>query len=279
MLGLRQKISLGFAGLLGIILITGAESIYLFSQLGNSIDVILRENYRSVVACQQMKEALERMDSGVLFLLLGYHHEGIQLIETNQLNFEKALQIELNNITLPGEGRKATKLQSLFGQYKSETKRIIQETSTPAIKRELYFGKVLGLFQETKTEAGNILQMNQQNMSDANDQARRRAASAQKQMYLFLIMGSAISIIYILLIGRWILRPITRLRASANEIATGNLDLVVNTESSDEIGQLSKAFNSMAESLRRVRRIVKQKLLIFKRQSRKLSKYCRKQLL
>jgi hypothetical protein len=30
--------------------------------LGPAIDVILRENYRSVIACQQMKEALERMD-------------------------------------------------------------------------------------------------------------------------------------------------------------------------------------------------------------------------
>ena len=27
--------------------------------------MILKENYRSVVACQDMKESLERMDSGI----------------------------------------------------------------------------------------------------------------------------------------------------------------------------------------------------------------------
>ena len=45
MLGLRQKISLGFGGLLIIILFIGIQSIIQLSRLGDSIDVILRENY------------------------------------------------------------------------------------------------------------------------------------------------------------------------------------------------------------------------------------------
>ena len=72
MLGLRQKISLGFSALLVIIIVIGTQSILHLSRLGASIDVILRENYRSVIACQQMKEALERIDSGILFVLLGH---------------------------------------------------------------------------------------------------------------------------------------------------------------------------------------------------------------
>ena len=55
MLGLRQKISLGFSALLIIIIVIGTQSILHLSKLGASIDVILRENYRSVIACQQMK--------------------------------------------------------------------------------------------------------------------------------------------------------------------------------------------------------------------------------
>ncbi len=41
------------------------------NDLGQAIDVILKENYRSVVACQEMKESLERIDSGILFTLAG----------------------------------------------------------------------------------------------------------------------------------------------------------------------------------------------------------------
>ena len=124
MLGFRQKLSLGFGGLLLIILIIGIQSIIHLTKLGESIDVILRENYRSVIACQQIKEALERMDSGILFELLGYTQKGDELIRKNELVFEMALQVELNNITLPGEGEKANHLQDLFGQYKIALKRM-----------------------------------------------------------------------------------------------------------------------------------------------------------
>jgi len=47
MLGLRQKLLLGFGGLLLIILIGGVQSIIQFKYLGKYIDMILKENYHS----------------------------------------------------------------------------------------------------------------------------------------------------------------------------------------------------------------------------------------
>jgi two-component system, NtrC family, sensor histidine kinase KinB len=260
MLGLRQKLSLGFGGLLAIIIIIGGHSVILLSQLGDSIDVILRENYRSVIACQQMKEALQRIDSGVLFLLLGYEGQGMNQIRANESDFEKALQVQLNNITLPGEGEKAHQLKELFRQYKSIVKQATDLNLPADVRRANYFTKLLPLFEHIKTTADDVLQMNQRNMGDANDNARRRAASAIHQMYFLLIVGALVAGASILFVGRWVLRPITRLIVSANEIRAGNLDLVVKTDSRDEIGQLSEAFNSMAESLRRVRRTREAKL-------------------
>ena len=69
MLGLRHKLLLGFGGLLLIIALIGIQSITKVTTLGGAIDVILKENYQSVLACQDMKESLERMDSGALFIL------------------------------------------------------------------------------------------------------------------------------------------------------------------------------------------------------------------
>jgi two-component system, NtrC family, sensor histidine kinase KinB len=260
MLGLRQKLSLGFGGLLAIIIIIGGHSVILLSQLGDSIDVILRENYRSVIACQQMKEALQRIDSGVLFLLLGYEGQGMNQIRANESDFEKALQVQLNNITLPGEGEKADKLRELFGQYKSTVKDATDLNLPADVRRTNYFTKLLPLFEQIKTTADDVLQMNQRNMGDANDNARRRAASAIQQMYFLLIVGAIVAVAFMFFVGRWVLRPIMRLIVSSNEIRAGNLDLVVKADSRDEIGQLSEAFNSMAESLRRVRRTREAKL-------------------
>jgi len=254
MLGLRQKLSLGFGGLLLIILIIGIQSISHLTQLGQSIDVILRENYRSVIACQEMKESLERMDSGTLFVLLGEKEKGTELIQKNEAVFEKALQAELNNITLPEEGKKAHHLQDLFKQYQA-TLHEMQGIETPVHqKRDAYFSRLFSLFVQIKETADEILQMNQKNMSDANNLARRSAASAKKQMYILLLAGMLVAVGFVLFTGRWTLRPIRRLIRSAEEIKQGNLELVIERDSRDEIGQLSEAFNEMALALRESRR-------------------------
>ena len=254
MFGLRQKLSLGFGGLLLLILVIGGQSIYQFRELGQSIDVILRENYRSVVACQEMKEALERMDSGILFVLLGYGSEGEALIRTNEERFAKALKAEMGNITLPGEGEKAAALQDLFSRYRTALHGVMGPAPDRTVRLGRFFREVQPLFQQAKDTADEILRMNQTNMNEANDRARRKAAFATRQMALLLTFGFLIAVAFIFFTGRWILRPINRLIHSAEEIRGGNLDLVVQIDSGDEIGRLSEAFNDMAASLREFRR-------------------------
>jgi signal transduction histidine kinase len=254
MLKLRQKLSLGFGGLLLIILIIGIQSISHLTQLGQSIDIILRENYRSVIACQEMKESLERMDSGILFVLLGEKEKGTELIQKNEAAFERALQAELNNITLPEEGRKAHHLQDLFKRYQATLHEMQGVGTAVHQKRDAYFSRLFTLFVQIKETADEILQMNQKNMSDANNLARRSAASAKRQMYILLLAGMLVAVGFVLFTGRWILRPINRLIRSAEEIKQGNLELVVQSDSRDEIGQLSEAFNEMASALRESRR-------------------------
>ena len=209
MIGLRQKLYLGFGGLLLIILIIGIQSIIHLTKLGESINVILRENYRSVIACQQMKEALERMDSAILFELLGYTEKGNEIIRKNELAVEMALQVELNNITVPGEGEKANHLQNLFGQYRTVLKKIEDSRVPMNVRRNGYFSDLFPLFLQIKDTAGEILRMNQQNMSDANALGRNRTSGARKRMYILLIAGTIVALGFIFFAGRWILRPPT----------------------------------------------------------------------
>ncbi|MFA6411382.1 MAG: ATP-binding protein [Syntrophales bacterium] len=260
MLGLRHKLSLGFGGLLLIIVIIGIQSILQFKNLGQSIDVILKENYRSVIACQEMKEALERMDSGILFTFLGYSEEGRRLIRKNDTAFVKALDIELHNITLTGEREKAASVKTLYASYVQVLHRIENQSLPPEVRRRLYFKDLLPLFQQIKNEADAILQMNQRNMHEANDLARKQAAAAQRQMIIFLLFGAVIAVAFMVFTGKWILHPINRLIHSSEAIRDGNLDLVVKAESRDEIGRLSEAFNDMALSLRAFRRSDQAKL-------------------
>jgi NtrC-family two-component system sensor histidine kinase KinB len=264
-LSLRQKLALGFGGLLVILAAIGIHNITRITALGQSIDVILRENYRSVVACQEMKEALERMDSGVVFVLLGAEQKGNDQIAQNETRFEKALQVESGNITLPGEGEKAERLNRLFGQFRSGIRVMDNPAFGREARRKAYFDELLPLFQGMKDTADEILRMNQENMVAMDARARRQAQSVRSQMYMMLLAASIVGAGLLFLTGKWILRPITRLTNSAKEIRRGNLDLVLPGGSRDEIGQLSEAFNEMTASLREFRRSGQARLLRIQR--------------
>ena len=144
-------------------------------------------------------------------------------------------------------------------------KGVIDPAQPADLRNQAYFTDLLPLFGQIKNQADEILQLNQQNMSDANDRARRSAESARRQMYVLLSVGTALAVVFIFFTRRWILRPIHRLIRSADEIRRGNLDLVVAADSRDEIGHLSEAFNAMAASLREFRRTDQAKLLRIQR--------------
>jgi|GEM_PF-490760 len=265
MLGLRAKLSLGFGGLLVIILVIGGQSVLLLKELGESIDVILRENYRSVIAAQDMKEAIERIDSATLFAIVGYQAEAKDVVTANKRKFEHALRVELNNITLPGEGERAEQLEKLYREYQDELQAVNDASKPYEVRREDYFKRLLPLLDSIKKTADEILSMNQQNMSEANQRARERATSARYRMYALLLAGTLIAVAFVVFAGKWVIRPITRLRESAEEIARGNLDVVVQKDSDDEIGKLSASFSAMAESLRAFRRSGQARLLRIQR--------------
>ncbi len=264
-MSLRGKLALGFGGLVAIIVAVGIHNVTRIAELGQSIDVILRENYRSVLACQEMEEALDRMDSGAVFVLLGDERRGKAQIAQNAPRFEKALDVELHNITIPGEGEKAALLEQLFGRYRTAIKAMTDPAVRRATRRGTYFSELLPLFQRIKGTADDILRMNQKSMVDRDAQARRQAATVLRQVYFMVFAAVIVAAAFLFLTGGWILRPITRLTRSANEIRNGNLDVVVPTGSRDEIGRLSDAFNEMAAGLREFRRTGQARLLRMQR--------------
>jgi signal transduction histidine kinase len=261
MLGIRQKLLLGFGSILIIVAGIGVVTILQLRTLGRAIDVILRENYRSVVACQQMKEALERIDSGVLFTLAGRTPEGTRLVEENLDRFKSALKTEQGNITLPTEGERAQRLGVTFEEFTRALPEVTDSARPMADRQAAYFATLFPLFNQIKGLAQDILDMNQANMSSANDTARREAAAAGLRLGAAILACLAITLLFMLLTQKWIAAPLKRLTASAQEIRNGNLDLVLEISSSDEIGRLSEAFNGMTEALRLARRTEQLKLM------------------
>jgi NtrC-family two-component system sensor histidine kinase KinB len=96
---MRKRILIGLLPLLVLLVAIGCYAIALFFRLGGAIDTILRENYASVVASQNMKESAERMDSALCFTLAGEWDRARKMYDENLPIFEQNLR--RNSITSP----------------------------------------------------------------------------------------------------------------------------------------------------------------------------------
>ena len=69
------------------------------------------------------------------------------------------------------------------------------------------------------------------------------------------VLAAVLGLVFALLVSSGITRPVRRLLESTREVETGRLDRSIDVTTSDEIGQLSTAFNRMVEKLRRNERV------------------------
>jgi signal transduction histidine kinase len=254
MVGIRKKLLMIFGVFIVFIAVISAFTIVHIDRLGKAVNVVLRENYRSVAACQDMKESLERIDSGILFVFSGNSVEGRRLVSVHSEKFASALVVELGNITLPGEKEKAEQIRVMFNEYIRAVSSVLRKDLAPDKSRLLYFSSIQPKFRTIKDTAQAILDMNRINMSDASEAAKKLAAKTHRSIVTVVAVAVFLALLFSTLARRWILLPITRLTDSVNEIREGNFDLVIETGARDEIGRLSEAFNDMASALRQTRK-------------------------
>jgi two-component system, NtrC family, sensor histidine kinase KinB len=257
---MKRRIFFGLAPLFILLIAMGLYAVTLFAKLGSRVDVILRENFRSVLAGQQMKETAERMDSALLFALAGEEERGRALYAENQPLFHAGLRTELGNITLPGEAELAQKVKESHERYTARAE-TFWTTPDPAARREMYFSEMLPLFTEIKNTAQEIIRINQENMSQADREARKLAAESTRYMIFAIVAGIGGAIFFAARLQGSILRPIRALTAVSKELGEGKLDQVVPVSSQDELGQLADTFNKMATKLRAYRQVMGDQIL------------------
>ncbi len=73
-------------------------------------------------------------------------------------------------------------------------------------------------------------------------------ANTQTTIWLCLV-ALGVALVIGIMTSRWVTNPILRLNTAAQNIAKGEWDKTVKSERSDELGELAKAFNSMAQQL------------------------------
>jgi signal transduction histidine kinase/HAMP domain-containing protein len=250
---LGKKLLLAQAPLIAALVILGLTAAATVSRLGKHSQVILADNYRSILAAERMKDALERIDSGALFILNGRRDEGAAMAASSRPLFASELDVELHNITEPGEAEAADALRAGWLDYAGRFDAFLALTE-PDKAAAAYFGELLPMFYTVKKQAQVILDMNQEAMVQKSEQVRiysRRMDTFMLAVTFAAVMGGLLA--SAALLSR-MLRPLTVLSSAARCIGEGDFAIRAQVESDDEIGLLAREFNSMAQGLERYRK-------------------------
>ncbi|MBX7101214.1 MAG: HAMP domain-containing protein [Myxococcaceae bacterium] len=247
----RTRLLLAEAPLALALAVIGLVAVLTVGQLGRAGEEVLANNYRSVLAAQRMKEALERIDSGVLFVLAGERAKGEAQIALHRPRFEDELKVQESNITEQGEREATERLRARWTAYLEA----LQRFSTPgADPREVEYQALLEpRFLDTKDAADAVLALNQ----DAMVRRSTQLHATSERVNALLVAG----VLLALLLGSWAavnltnraLRPVGVLRQAVRRVGTGDLAARAVVKGPAELEQLSADFNAMAARLQAYR--------------------------
>ncbi|MFT3692236.1 MAG: ATP-binding protein [Kofleriaceae bacterium] len=245
-MNLRTKLALAQLPLvlaLGITIVIGS---LVAQALGRGAETILKDNYRSVLAAQRMKEAAERVDSGVVFMVVGRSDQGLTQIRENLAKFETELSAQEQNITEPGERDATTKLRAAWTDYQAAVLAAKPDS-------QVYFDKLLPKFLTVKDAADAVLTMNQDAMMTKSDRAEALATRSNTTLLLVSIAGLVVALVAAAVLTTRVLRPLNVLGQTARRLGEGDLVVRARVASKDEIGELARELNTMAEHLQKYR--------------------------
>jgi len=250
-MSLRSRLFRALAVVGATLVVVCALSTAGVTRLGGAIGLILRENYVSVVACQEMNEALERQDSAALFSASGRGDIAAPLLAQHRAGFAKAFAREASNVTLPGEGAEVHQVDVLYRDYVREVDRVL---SGPVEQRvDGYFRELLPRFGAVRSKVTNIRLMNQRNMEWADQQARRTARRTLELAILATVVALSLAGWFALRIPKSVFDPIASFTRHAHAIGEGKLDTNIPVPEVSELNVLGHALNRMQERLRAYR--------------------------
>jgi NtrC-family two-component system sensor histidine kinase KinB len=251
---LRHKFLLGFGGLLAItILVTtiGASVIGAYSRV---LQKMLTENYNSIVFSENMKAALLQIESNLQLALAGNAAFRVDSVFHAVSQFDENLTREQGNITLSREPETVNELSRLWSQYTQKYPVILDSNRPISERTTLFWNDLIPLGTKIRGMAQKISDMNLANMSAVDGQAHHKAEEATFVITLLVVIGATLAVALIAVTGTSILRPLRVLTESVREIQKGNLNIMLQSRTKDEVGQLVDAFNDMASQLREYHR-------------------------
>ncbi|MEK7483041.1 MAG: HAMP domain-containing protein, partial [Planctomycetota bacterium] len=242
MKSIRSKILAGIVFLFVLILILSILGITFIHQISKQFKGTLVENYRTIDYTTNMLQYLEDIH------LQNHPAQQTQFQNASaQIDFEKNLQLETDNITEFGEKELVQQVHIYYQEY-------IQFLNPSEKRNDPFDLQQLKVIDQKHLQLRKtIIEIYQLNMNAIFGKTRN-AEQIAKNAIFYMCLVVAISIIltitFILTFPSQVIKPIQTLTEKIIAISEKDYNQQISLESSDEIGTLAKAFNTMAVRLK-----------------------------
>ncbi len=254
---IKTKIFGGLLLLFLMVLTLTFIGVYNLHGIRNDMRGILLDNFKSVGFTRNMLQSLDEIralvditvESGELrveryssFSTLNSPHSTV--LTTKVAVFEKNLVAQENNITEIGEKELTDSVKMRFEALRT----LIDSCQSSVVSPELY-QKLSTINYQLSTNLYAISDLNSNAIIAKNNYAENRA---QKGVFLVSLIAAfclITSFTFLINFPGFIANPITALTEGIKEIANKNYHKRIHFKTNDEFGELSLAFNAMAQRL------------------------------
>lgn len=247
----RRQILFGYGVamiLTAIVLVFGLMNLL---RLGQASNAILRENYRSILAAEKMRDAIQQQQAATVFLLVKKDRPLIRQLSGTQQQFLLNLAKAKDNITIPDEAGVLEELEREYNEYIFHFAQFVQLPRTDNAEALAYYQNNLQPHVETiERGCDRLSELNQTAMVNGSNRAQRIAHMA---VWSMLVVGGGaifVGIVFSLVLSTRVTRPVRELVDATNRVALGDYDVVVTGQSSNEFADLADHFNTMVTKLR-----------------------------
>lgn len=243
---LRRRLLLSQAPLAAALVLVGAAAVRTVSFLGETSDNILKDNYRSVLAAQRMNAALDLLDREALARALGRPSATPAGAPSQQ--FESELRVQEGNVTEPGEAEATLRLRAAWGAYRDAQGAAAQEPM-PA-----YLDAVHRASTAVREATDEVLALNQDAMVRKSNLARRTSERLLRLMMAATVLALGLGLLASIAITARMVRPLSALTQAVRRFGEGDLEARARPKGKDEIAELGREFDTMADRLEEYRK-------------------------
>ena len=178
--------------------------------------------------------------------------KNISIVQQAQLNVQQDIKL-LAETTLTSEGQnlldRIEAAQAKNDTYINSIIRLI-EVNNGAEAEKLLYGEMTTSMEEEQAAVDELMELKETLAHEASLDNTASARISSVMMIAFAVAGVVIAILMWLFLASIICKPIDKMVIAADKLAVGDLSVVMDISTNDEVGVLSKSIGKILQSIK-----------------------------